>query len=119
MKRNLPRTLGVLVAIAALTAPIGVAALAASPAARRAGVATPGATATDLDPAPVAALARQVDEAEAQLDSVSLHARSSGLSDAELRSRIAAIAPIQASLAEALDNLNPRLKTADPRLAQR
>jgi potassium efflux system protein len=118
MKRNLPRTLGVLVAIAALTAPVAATAVAASPAARPAGVATPSATATDLDPAPVAALARQVDEAEAQLDSLSLHARSSALSDAELRSRIAAIAPIQASLAEALDNLNPRLKTADARLAQ-
>ncbi len=73
---------------------------------------------SDLDPGPVAALARQVDEAEAQLDAISLHARSSGLSDAELRSRIAAIPAIQSKLADALDSLEPRLKSADARLAQ-
>ncbi|MFI4964121.1 MAG: DUF3772 domain-containing protein [Caulobacterales bacterium] len=118
MKRNLPRTLGVLAVIAALTAPIATAAVGATRPAQRTSAAAPNSTVADLDPAPVAALARQVDEAEAQLDSLSLHARSSDLDDAELRRRIAAVAPIQASLADALDNLNPLLRSADARLAQ-
>ncbi|MDB5465983.1 MAG: hypothetical protein JWQ46_745, partial [Phenylobacterium sp.] len=121
MKRNLPRVLGGLAAIAALTVLIATAAVAAPTGAQqaeRSSVAVPSTAASDLDPAPVAALARQVDEAETQLDTLSLHARSTGLSDTELRSRIAAIPPIQAKLADALDNLNPRLKSADARLAQ-
>ncbi|HLZ85127.1 MAG TPA: hypothetical protein VKQ54_16300 [Caulobacteraceae bacterium] len=103
-----------LVAVAVLAAPVAPT----SAATQRASAAAQGATASDLDPAPVAALARQVDEAEAQLDSISLHARSNALGDADLRARVVAIAPIQARLADALDNLNPRLKSADARIAQ-
>jgi len=44
--------------------------------------------------------------------------RSAGLSDTDLRTRLAAIPPIQAKLADALDNLNPRLKSADAGIKQ-
>ena len=78
----------------------------------------PVATASDMDSAPVAVFARQVDAAETQLDAISLHARAGNLSDTDLRSRLAAIPPIQVRLAGALDDLEPRLKSADARLAQ-
>jgi potassium efflux system protein len=114
------RLLSGLVAIGALVTFIGTAAVAAS--SPQSGKGTDRVKSisaqSDLDPAPVATLARQVDEAETELDAISLHARSSGLSDTEMRSRIAAIPPIQAKLADALDNLDPRLKSADARLAQ-
>jgi potassium efflux system protein len=77
-----------------------------------------GAAVSDLDPAPVARLAAEVDQSEAQLDTVSLNARSVRLTDADLRARMAAVPPIQARLAAALDDLTPRLQGADARLAQ-
>ena len=67
---------------------------------------------------PVAALARQIDLAETQLDAISLHARTGNLSDTDLRNRLAAIPAIQASIASTLDDLEPRLRRADARLAQ-
>jgi potassium efflux system protein len=121
MKQNLPRALAFVAAVAALSTLMATASAAAPKApqpGQQTGVAAPSTAASDLDPAPVAALARQVDEAETQLDALSLHARSSELSDTELRHRIEAIPPVQTRLADALDNLNPRLKSADARLAQ-
>ena len=117
MTQTLRRKLRVMWAIGALTL-IPAAAFADAPHLDKKAAATAPSTTSDLDPAPVAALARQVDDAESQLDALSLRARSSGLGDAQLRSSLAAIPPIQARLADALSNLDPRLKDADARLAQ-
>lgn len=71
-----------------------------------------------LDRQSVAVFGRQIDASETQLDSLSLTARAHGLSDTKLRDSLAAIPPIQATLANALANLDPRLRRADERLAQ-
>jgi potassium efflux system protein len=121
MKQNLRRSLNLLVTIWAVTSLVATATVASASATRpskRSSVVSSSAAASVLDPNDVAALAQQVDEAGTQLDAISLHARSNGLSDTQLRSRIAAIPPIQAKLADALDNLDPRLKSADARLEQ-
>jgi potassium efflux system protein len=77
-----------------------------------------GVTASDLDPAPIARLAAEVDQSETQLDALSLNARSARLNDADLRARVAAVPPIQMRLTAALADLTPRLQSADDRLAQ-
>jgi hypothetical protein len=76
-----------------------------------------------LAPQPVpqvsqAALAAEVDQAEADLRAV---ARSSGgpaLKNTDIQARLAAIPAIQAKVADALANLTPRLAQVDARLAQ-
>jgi potassium efflux system protein len=78
----------------------------------------PVASDADLDPAPIAKLAAEMDQSEADLDAISFRAHSLGLSDSELRTRAAAIPSIQARLVSALDNLTPLLQSADTRLAQ-
>jgi potassium efflux system protein len=94
--------------------------LAASPATRSENQATAAPASSDaaLDRRSVAAFAKQIDVAEAQLDTLSLNARAGGLSDTKLRNSLAAVLPIQAALADALANLDPRLRRADERLAQ-
>ncbi|HWU55255.1 MAG TPA: DUF3772 domain-containing protein [Rhizomicrobium sp.] len=71
-----------------------------------------------LDRQSVALFAQQIDVAEAQLDSISSNARTGASSDAKLRNSLAAVLPIQDTLANALANLDPRLRRADERLAQ-
>jgi potassium efflux system protein len=78
----------------------------------------PVASDADLDPAPIAKLAAEMDRSEADLDAISFRAHAVGLTDSELRTRAAAIPSIQARLAGALDNLTPLLQSADTRLAQ-
>lgn len=71
-----------------------------------------------LDRQSVERFGKEIDAAEAGLDSLSLNARGRGASDTGLRNGLAAITPIQATLANALANLQPRLRRADERLAQ-
>jgi potassium efflux system protein len=72
----------------------------------------------ELDLAPIAKLAVQIDRAEVDLDAISSRAHSPGISDSELRALAAAVPSIQARLANALDNITPRLQSADDRLVQ-
>jgi small-conductance mechanosensitive channel len=65
-----------------------------------------------------AALEDQVDQADADLRAVSRSFGAANLSDAEIQSRIAAIPPIEAKVADALSKLTPRLAAVDQRLAQ-
>jgi small-conductance mechanosensitive channel len=60
----------------------------------------------------------RLDKAEAQLRAIRVEVRSSGLDDAALKDEQAAIAPIQADLADALATLTPRLLDAQARLAE-
>jgi potassium efflux system protein len=75
-------------------------------------------TASAANPDSVAAQAAAIDQAEADLRSLaqSLHARR--LDDDDLKSRLAAIPPVQARIAAALAVLTPRLGDIDARLAQ-
>jgi small-conductance mechanosensitive channel len=65
-----------------------------------------------------AALEAQVDQADADLRAVSRSFGADNLSDAEIQSRLAAIPPIEAKIADALAKLTPRLAAVDQRLAQ-
>lgn len=71
-------------------------------------------------PAPpsIAALAAEVDQADAQTQSIAVGARLRTVDDAGLQSRLAAIPGIQGELDDALSALEPRLQTADARLAE-
>ncbi|MEO8927232.1 MAG: DUF3772 domain-containing protein [Caulobacteraceae bacterium] len=69
-------------------------------------------------PDSIAALAVVVDQAQVQLRTAESGARSGRLSDTVLKAKIAAIPPIQASLAQALGALIPHLQDIDARLAQ-
>ncbi|UAK22847.1 DUF3772 domain-containing protein [Sphingomonas nostoxanthinifaciens] len=68
-------------------------------------------------PHSIAALAGEVDRADAQSQSIAIGARLRTIDDAGLRSRLAAIPEIQAELDDALASLEPRLQSADARLA--
>jgi small-conductance mechanosensitive channel len=107
----------VLLALGAIPA---TSALAAPPATRSEKQTTTETSSPDaaLDRQSVAALAKQIDAAETQLDSLSLNSRVRGLSDTKLRDSLAAVVPIQATLSNALARLDPRLRRADERLAQ-
>ncbi len=65
-----------------------------------------------------AATAAVLDKATADLQSVASGIHASSTSDEALRTKLAKIPPIQASVAEALGVLRPRLQDADARLAQ-
>jgi small-conductance mechanosensitive channel len=95
-------------------------AFAAPPAARsnEQTTAAPASPDAALDRQSVAVFAKQIDDAETELDSLSLNVRAGGLSDAKLRNSLAAVLPIQDTLDNALAGLNPRLRRADERLAQ-
>lgn len=86
--------------------------LAASPAA--------AAASQPAVPAPpsIAALGAEVDQADAQTQSIAVGARLRTLDDAGLLSRLAAIPGIQSELDDALSALEPRLQYADARLAE-
>lgn len=118
MRREYRRALGALFALGAF---IWAATAVASPAARPAKpphVAASSAQPSQDVPASIAALARAIDDSETQLDAISRRVRANGLGDGDLRRELAAIPPIQATLASALDSLDPRLANADARLAQ-
>jgi len=105
-----------LLVLAAMSVTGALAAPAAQPARQtRAVSSSPDAL---LDRQSVAMFAGQIDAAETRLDSISISARAGGSSDTKLRNCLAAIPPIQATLANALANLDPRLRRADERLAQ-
>ncbi len=111
MMPKLHHLFAALLVLGAMAAPT---ALTAQPA-KQAAPAAPDAL---LDRQQVAVFAGQIDDAETELDSISMKSRANGLSDSKLRDSLAAIPPIQATLANALANLNPRLRRADERLAQ-
>jgi potassium efflux system protein len=72
-----------------------------------------------LPPPPeVEAAATQVDQADDDLRNLATATRAAGESDTDLKAKQAAIAPIQASLADALSHLTPRLQDTDTRLSQ-
>lgn len=75
---------------------------------------------TPVDPAGVtqSALETEVDQADADLRAVSRSFGAANLSDTDIQSRLAAIPPIEAKIADALVKLTPRLTGVDQRLAQ-
>ncbi len=68
--------------------------------------------------APPDAAQSALDKAATDLHAAAAGIRSKSISDDDLRARLAAIPPIQASLAQTLAALTPRLQEADARLAQ-
>ena len=64
------------------------------------------------------AMDARLDKAESELRAIRVAIRPSGLDDAALKEQQAAIAPIQADLADALATLTPRLQDAQARLAE-
>jgi small-conductance mechanosensitive channel len=120
-----------LLALAALTlaATLGDAAAAASGAANAqaprlggiglpAGMAPPDLSASSAPPAPTSQLERQIAEADLDLHDLSKSFGSSTLTDVEIASRLAAVAPIQSNLAAVIAALTPKLARIDARLAQ-
>jgi small-conductance mechanosensitive channel len=65
-----------------------------------------------------AEVAQSLDKAASDLRALALGADRASLSDEELKRRLAAVAPIQATLANAASALAPKLKDTDARLAQ-
>jgi potassium efflux system protein len=73
---------------------------------------------TAAPPPTIATLAAEVDQADAQTQSIAVGARLHTVDDAGLQSRLAAIPEIQGELDDALSALEPRLQYADARLAE-
>ena len=80
--------------------------------------AAPPAPAASGAPVPLATLEAEVDQADTDLRDLSHAARAANLTDDQIRAKLAAIAPIQAKLADALSNLTPSLANVNARLAQ-
>jgi potassium efflux system protein len=73
---------------------------------------------TAANPDSVAAQVAAMDQAETDLRALGQNLHTRRLTDDELKSRLAAIAPVQAKIAAALGVLTPRLGDIDARLAQ-
>jgi potassium efflux system protein len=82
------------------------------------GTALAQAPASAAGATPQAVLEAQVDRADADLRAVSRSFGAANLSDADIQSRLAAIPPVEAQVADVLTKLTPRLASVDQRLAQ-
>ena len=81
-------------------------------------VSAAGADPTAPAPSSIAALAAEVDQADARSQAIALGAHLRTIDDAGLQRRLAAIPEIQAELDDALSSLEPRLQSADARLSK-